>query len=62
MEAGAGARGVTPAPQEEVVAVRGEIAAAAVRDNVWATQFHPEKSAANGIRLLGNFVHSLGSS
>ncbi len=40
----------------------GEIAAAAVRDNVWATQFHPEKSAANGIRLLGNFVHSLGSS
>ncbi len=23
---------------------------------LWATQFHPEKSGANGLRLLGNFV------
>jgi glutamine amidotransferase len=34
----------------------GPICAAIERDNLWATQFHPEKSGAAGLRLLANFV------
>ena len=34
----------------------GPITAAVARDNVWAAQFHPEKSGANGITILANFV------
>lgn len=37
-----------------------DVTAAAGHDNVMATQFHPEKSARAGARLLGNFVELAG--
>jgi glutamine amidotransferase len=30
---------------------------AIAQDNIFATQFHPEKSAASGLRLYENFIH-----
>ena len=33
-----------------------ELAAIAARENVMATQFHPEKSQATGALLLDNFI------
>ena len=37
----------------------GPVNAAFRAGNVFATQFHPEKSAAAGLGLLGNFVTAL---
>jgi glutamine amidotransferase len=34
----------------------GDVAALATRGSLWGAQFHPEKSGATGLALLGNFV------
>jgi glutamine amidotransferase len=48
-----------PADHEVVAATAeygGQVAAVVGRGNVWATQFHPEKSGGVGVRMLENFA------
>lgn len=55
--------GVPKEPSVTVATVRygGELNVMFRRDNVVATQFHPEKSARDGLGLLANFVNGVRS-
>ena len=51
-------------PDERTVATceyGGPVVAAVQRGPLWATQIHPEKSGAAGLRLLANFVAAAGA-
>jgi glutamine amidotransferase len=49
---------VDPAEDELIgtASYGGEFACVAGRDRIYGVQFHPEKSSAAGLQLLGNFV------
>ena len=51
-----GFRPADPAHVLATVDYGGPVAAVIGRDNLVGTQFHPEKSQATGLRLIGNFL------
>jgi imidazole glycerol-phosphate synthase subunit HisH len=50
---------IEPTPVLGVTEYGAWFASAVARDNVLATQFHPEKSGANGLRIYANFVRAV---
>lgn len=48
-----------PADVVATTAYGEEFASVVVRDNVWGTQFHPEKSGAAGLKLIRAFVQQV---
>jgi glutamine amidotransferase len=46
-----------PAVQAGRTRYGSDFTCAVAQDNIFATQFHPEKSAASGLRLYENFIH-----
>jgi len=54
------ARPTDPAVVAAVTDYGEEVVAAVAHENIWAVQFHPEKSSAVGLRLLAGFVASAG--
>ncbi len=52
-----------PEASDEVVAIcdyGGPVVAAVERENLWGTQFHPEKSGSVGLSLLQSFAKACG--
>jgi glutamine amidotransferase len=45
-----------PSPVEATCDYGGTVTAAVRQQNIFATQFHPEKSQCYGLRVLGNFL------
>ena len=53
-------------PQQQSVVVANcnygtDLVAAIRSENIFATQFHPEKSATEGLKILENFVATCGA-